>query len=143
MADITYPNGVDGFQVIAATGTALTDTPTALGSIQLGTGNPVVGQRAALGVVFQFSVVANSDTSLAISFMVTNDDGVTWSSVSEYDFSLGSLADTNFRLHIQPFTFGATAVRVLASSSSPNTATIGIQARLTEIFGVVGGAIGS
>lgn len=139
MATITYPSGVSEFATLAAA-TEIPYVPTAFGSIGLGDGKPAAGQKAAMGVVFQFTVVASSTTALTITFEVTND-GTNWYEIDEYDFSIASsLTDRNFRLHLQPFTFGANAVRVLVSGagSSP-VGTVAIDARLSGIFEVVGG----
>jgi hypothetical protein len=141
MADITYPSGIDGFATLAAA-TQIPFVATAFGSIGLGDGKPAAGQKAALGVIFQFTVVAASTTSLTIAFQATND-GSNWYDIDEYDIAVAStLTDRTFRLHVQPFTFGANAVRVLVSGggSSPE-GTVAIDARLTGLFEVVGGVV--
>jgi hypothetical protein len=144
MVSVTYPSGVKAFATVLAAGTELSYTPTVLGSMELGEGAPVSGNKAALGVLFQFSLTANSSTALSLTFEVS-DDGTSWYQMSEYNFSVTSaLADSNFRLHLQPFTFGANAVRVSASINGTSPiATMGVQARLTEVFSVVSGGSGS
>lgn len=139
MATITYPSGIDGFAAVAPA-TQIPFASAVFGSIGLGDGKPAAGQKAALGVVFQFTVVANATTSMNIKFEVSND-GTNWFGLDEYDFAVASsLDDRTFRLHIQPFTFGANAVRVLVDGdgSSP-LGTVQIDARLTSVFEVVGG----
>lgn len=141
MATITYPSGTSSWAAVVPE-VDLAGSAATLGTIELGTGIPVRGTAAALGLVLHITVTANDTTgALAITFDGSNDAGTTWFEMEEYDLSEAAVADTAVRVVLFPFTHGASSVRIQASVGTPTSVfgTIKIDARLSEIFQVVGG----
>lgn len=138
MANIDYPDGTGAFATLA-TDVDLTASSVAIGSIGLGDGEPTVGTKAATGVVFLFDVAKNSSDNLVVSFQASND-GTNWFDMDVYGFTWASFASTQFRVHVEPFTFGANRVRVLVNTGTVGgtAGTVTLKARLTDVYKAVG-----
>lgn len=133
MVNLTYPSGVGSFAVIVAA-TNLTNTPTAIGQLEFGTGAIPYGQGHAVNIVLEVTLVANNSDTIVLGFDFSSDAGTTWYTADNLAFG-AAIADGVYRFFIQPVLRADNTMRINVSTATPGVTpgTIAIRAQFADV----------